>query len=253
VKFCRFQREGPPQYGLIRGGSVYPLSGPAWDGGEVNGQPVAIEDVTFAAPCQPTKIVLVGQNYRKHAEELGKPVPEEPLIFLKPPSAVIGPGAAILYPPDSQLVHHEAELAAVVGRRLHYATEAEVVKGIFGLMCFNDVTARDLQRKEVQFTRAKSFDTFACMGPWIETELSSLDLRIQCRVNGETRQDSRTSDMVFPLVPLIAFMSRVMTLLPGDVVSTGTPAGVGPLEAGDVVEVEVEGIGILANPVLRAS
>ncbi len=158
-----------------------------------------------------------------------------------------------MLPPESREVHYEAELGLVIGKRLRRASEADAAAGIFGLTCMNDVTARDIQRREVQHTRAKSFDTFACAGPWVETELSPADLRIRCRVNGATRQDSRTLDMIFPPARLVAFISSAMTLLPGDLVTTGTPSGVGPLAAGDLVEVDIEGIGVLSNPVQSAS
>src|SRR6185436_8704996 len=203
-------------------------------------------------PSDASKVVAVGQNYRKHAEELGKPIPEEPLLFIKPSTALNPHLAPIRLPPQSAEVHHEGELALVIGRTLSDATEVEAAEAIFGLTCLNDVTARDIQRKEVQHTRSKSFDTFACVGPWMETELSSADLRIICRVNGQVRQDGRTSDMIFPPARLVSFISRIMTLLPGDLVSTGTLSGVGPIRDGDRVEVEVEGIGALANPVTLA-
>jgi 2-keto-4-pentenoate hydratase/2-oxohepta-3-ene-1,7-dioic acid hydratase in catechol pathway len=180
---------------------------------------------------------------------MGKPVPPEPLIFIKPSTALNGMSSPIRIPKASQEVHYEAELGLVIGERLKNADEATAARAIWGLTCINDVTARDIQRREIQHTRAKSYDTFACAGPWIVTGLSPADLRILCRVNGQVRQDSRTSDMVFSPARLVAFISHIMTLLPGDLVSTGTPSGVGRLVAGDVVEVELEGIGTLANPV----
>jgi 2-keto-4-pentenoate hydratase/2-oxohepta-3-ene-1,7-dioic acid hydratase in catechol pathway len=183
---------------------------------------------------------------------MGKPVPAEPLIFIKPSTALNGPGAPIVLPPASKEVHHEAELALVIGRTVKNASEEEAAAAIFGLTCFNDVTARDIQKRETQHTRAKSYDTFACAGPWIVTGLSPGDLRITCKVNGLYRQDSRTSDMIFSPARLVAFISGIMTLLPGDLISTGTPSGVGAIKAGDKVEVEVEGIGTLTNPVLSA-
>jgi 2-keto-4-pentenoate hydratase/2-oxohepta-3-ene-1,7-dioic acid hydratase in catechol pathway len=196
-------------------------------------------------------VVAIGQNYRKHAEEMGKPVPAEPLIFMKPMTALNAHGAPIVLPPASQEVHHEAELGLVIGRTLTRATEAEAAEAIFAVTCFNDVTARDIQRREVQHTRAKSYDTFACCGPWMVRGLDVSDLLVTCRLNGELKQSGRTSDMVHPPAKLVAFISHVMTLLPGDVVSTGTPSGVGPMKDGDVVEVEIEGLGVLSNPVRR--
>jgi 2-keto-4-pentenoate hydratase/2-oxohepta-3-ene-1,7-dioic acid hydratase in catechol pathway len=187
----------------------------------------------------PSKIVAVGRNYADHAKELGNDTPAEPVIFLKPPSALLPPNGTIVRPPQSQRVDFEGELAIVMGEG----------GKVFGYMCANDVTARDLQKKDVQFTRAKSFDTFAPLGPCIETAISPNDLAITTRVNGAVKQSARTSMMVFDCAFIVAFISSVMTLLPGDVILTGTPAGVGPLAAGDVVEVEIEGIGTLRNVV----
>lgn len=203
--------------------------------------------VTFLPPSLPTKIVAVGVNYRAHAAEFGKAVPEEPLLFLKPTSALCAHGQPIVLPAMSALVHHEAELALVIGRRLHRVSAEEARHGILGFTCLNDVTARDLQRKDGQFTRGKGFDTFAPVGPFLVTDLDPSDLGLRCRVNGELRQDGRTSDMVWDVYALVSFISRVMTLFPGDIVTTGTPPGVGPLIAGDVVEVELEGVGVLQN------
>jgi len=195
------------------------------------------------------KVVAVGRNYGAHAKELGNAVPKEPLIFIKPASALLGHGQSIVLPRASAEVHHEAELAVLIGRRLQEASEAECEQAIAGVTCLNDVTARDIQRAEVQFTRAKSYDTFCPVGPWVRVGLDWRDLRVQCRVNGEIKQDGRTSDQVFPLPQLLASISACMTLEPGDVVSTGTPSGVGAIHAGDLVEIEVEGVGILSNPV----
>jgi 2-keto-4-pentenoate hydratase/2-oxohepta-3-ene-1,7-dioic acid hydratase in catechol pathway len=206
--------------------------------------------VTLQAPCQPTKIVAVGQNYAAHAAELGSAVPPEPILFLKPPSAVIGPGAAIAYPQHlSEQVDHEAELAVVMGRRAYRVRRDEAERYILGYTCANDVTARDLQRRDGQWTRSKSFDTFCPLGPWIVVGLDTSDLAVRCRVNGELRQDGSTRDMVFGVNELVAAISAVMTLLPGDVILTGTPSGIGPLQPGDRVAVEVEGIGVLENHV----
>jgi 2-keto-4-pentenoate hydratase/2-oxohepta-3-ene-1,7-dioic acid hydratase in catechol pathway len=211
-----------------------------------------VASVQWLAPCEPTKIVAVGVNYRAHAAEFGKPVPEEPLLFLKPPSALCAHKGTIVLPAMSQLVHHEAELAAVIARRCRHVDIAGARAAILGFTCLNDVTARDLQRKDVQFTRGKGFDTFAPVGPWIETDLDPRDRAIRCRVNGVLRQEGRTSDMVWDVFTLVSFVSRVMTLEPGDIVTTGTPPGVGPLIDGDHVEVEIEGIGTLANRCVAA-
>jgi 2-keto-4-pentenoate hydratase/2-oxohepta-3-ene-1,7-dioic acid hydratase in catechol pathway len=207
------------------------------------------DGATLLAPVVPSKIVCVGRNYAEHAKELGNEAPAEPLLFFKPPSALLAPGGTIVRPALSQRVDFEGELAVIVGR------EAKGVKAdrwrdyVHGFACANDVTARDLQKKDVQFTRGKGFDTFAPIGPCIEDDLDVSDLRLTTRVNGETRQDGRTRDMIFPIGFLIEYISAVMTLVPGDVILTGTPSGVGPLQPGDVVEVEIEGIGVLSNAV----
>ena len=197
----------------------------------------------------PSKIVCVGRNYADHARELGNEAPSEPIIFLKPPSAVLAPGGRIVRPPQSQRVDFEGELALVIGREARHVSEGNWRDYVAGYTCANDVTARDLQKKDVQFTRGKGFDTFCPIGPWIETDLDPSSLRIVTRVNGETRQDGNTSQMIFSCGVIIAFITSVMTLLPGDVILTGTPAGVGPLDGGDTVEVEIEGIGTLRNVV----
>jgi len=234
----------------VGGDRVQPMLGTPWiDPATAPEAPLALSGLRLLAPCTPTKIVAVGRNYRAHAAELGNTVPTQPLLFLKPPSALIGPGEAIELPPQSARVEHEGELGVVVGRRLRDASPEQAAAAVFGATCVNDVTARDLQRSDVQFTRAKGFDTFCPVGPAL-VELPSLDdLAIRTRVNGAVRQNARTRDMVFPVATLLSFISSVMTLEPGDLVVTGTPEGVGPLVAGDVVEVEIETIGVLSNPV----
>ncbi len=203
------------------------------------------------APCvSPSKIVCVGRNYADHAKELGNEVPAEPLLFLKAPSAIIGSGSPIKVPPQSDQVEHEGELAIVIGRKASNILDSEVTSDyILGFTCLNDVTARDLQRKDVQFTRAKSFDSFCPVGPFVETEIETVDIEISVRVNGELRQHGRTSQMIFDIPYLLRYISRQMTLLPGDVIATGTPSGVSKLNPGDLCEVEIEGIGTLRNPV----
>lgn len=198
----------------------------------------------------PSKIVCVGRNYADHAAELGNEVPKAPLLFLKAPSSLIRGGEPIVIPPQSDRVEHEAELAIVIKERAKDLSDDEnVFKYILGFTCLNDVTARDIQRADVQFTRGKSFDTFCPIGPHIETDLEVSDVEVQCRVNGEIRQTGRTSQMVFPVEFLVRYISRQMTLMPGDLIATGTPAGVSKLEPGDVCEVVIEGIGTLSNPV----
>ncbi len=212
-----------------------------------------LEEVTLLAPVTPTKILCVGRNYPAHAAEHGAEVPPEPLLFFKPPSAIIGPDAPIVLPPQSQQVEYEAELAVVIGRRCRNVRPEEAWAYVLGVTCANDVTARDLQRRDGQWTRAKGFDTFCPVGPWLVVgvaEAEMADRTVICRVNGQIRQYGRTSEMVFSPADLIAYAASVMTLEPGDLILTGTPAGVGPLRPGDIVEVEVEGVGVLRNPVI---
>ncbi|HJW92494.1 MAG TPA: fumarylacetoacetate hydrolase family protein [Thermoanaerobaculia bacterium] len=206
-------------------------------------------DAVLLAPCVPSKIVCIGRNYAEHAKELGNEAPSEPVIFLKPPSAVLAPFGTIVRPAISQRVDHEGELAIVIGRRAKDVKAAQWRDYVRGFACANDVTARDLQKKDVQFTRGKSFDTFAPIGPCIETDLDVSALALRTRVNGEIRQNGNTRDMIFACDVLLEFITAVMTLEPGDVIFTGTPAGVGPLNARDRVEVEIEGIGVLCNAV----
>ena len=209
------------------------------------------EEVTLLAPVTPSKIVCVGRNYREHAAELGNKMPEEPLLFLKAPSAIIGPDSAIELPPSSQQVEHEGELGVVIGRITRGLRQDDnPLEYVFGYTCVNDVTARDLQRKDVQFTRGKSFDTFCPVGPWIETELDPANVTVTTRLNGEIKQHGNTADMAFPVAFLIRYISEIMTLYPGDLIATGTPAGVSKLNHGDTVEVEVGGIGVLRNRVV---
>lgn len=205
---------------------------------------------SVVTPAKPTKIIGVGLNYRAHAAEMGKPLPDEPLLFLKPLSALIASGEPIVRPRGYERMDYEGELAVVMGRRARRVSREDALGCVAGYTCLNDVTVRDLQRKDVQYTRAKGFDTFCPLGPRVVAGLDPRDLRLQTRVNGEIRQDSSTADMIFDVPTLIAFVSHVMTLEPGDVITTGTPPGVGPLRAGDVVEVEIDGIGILRNPVV---
>lgn len=251
MRTCRFGRGGRERWGVVEGLEVRALTAEPWAGGLPEGPSFALSEVTLLAPVAPSKVVCVGRNYAAHAREQGAEVPAQPLLFIKPSTAVVGPGAGIRLPEASREVHHEAELGVVVGRTLTGAvTAVEARAAIFGYTCVNDVTARDIQRAEGHFTRAKSFDTFCPVGPVIETDVDPLDLAVGCRVNGEQRQRGSTCEMTYDPFLLVAFVSQVMTLLPGDLVSTGTPAGVGPLRRGDWVEVECEGIGVLRNPVV---
>ncbi len=204
------------------------------------------------APATPSKIVCVGKNYAKHAAEMNSEVPPLPLLFMKPPSALVGPDAPIELPSQSERVEHEAALGVVIGRRMKHVPEHEALDYVFGYVVRDDVTARDLQRSDVQFTRAKGFDTFCPVGPHIETQLDPTDARIELDVDGVLRQQGTTADMVYPVARLLAFISSVMTLEPGDLIATGTPEGVGPLVDGNVVRVRIAGIGELRNPVVRA-
>jgi len=235
----RFMKDG-----IVRGGS-YSVENGIISGGEL----LKPEEVFLLPPCQPTKIVCVGLNYVKHAQELKMPLPEEPILFLKPPSAILAPSGQIIYPSSSQQLDYEGELAVVIGKRCKNIQAEEAEKYILGYTCFNDVTARDLQRIDVQWTRAKSFDTFAPFGPWI-AKIDPSDADIETRVNGNVVQKSNTSDLIFNVPQLVQFISGVMTLEPGDVIATGTPPGVGQLQKGDALEVEIEGIGVLKNTVV---
>lgn len=208
-----------------------------------------LTEVKLLPPCEPSKIIAVGRNYLDHIHEMESEMPDYPLIFLKPPSALITSGETILIPPQTQRVEHEAELAIVIGKKSRWLTQEEVKDAIFGYTIGNDVTARDLQSKDGQWTRAKGFDTFCPLGPWIETDFNPADAIISCHVNNSMRQMASTRDMLFTIDRLVMFISSVMTLMPGDVILTGTPAGVGPLEDGDTVTVSIEGIGNLLNTV----
>ncbi len=250
MKLVRFQTPSGPGFGVVEGEVVYRAAGDYATGfcrGEQVGE---LRRLTLLSPCQPTKIIALGRNYAAHAAEHGTEVPSRPLIFLKPPSAVIGPGEPIVCPPQSARVEHEVELAVVIGRRARQVAAADAWDYVLGYTCANDVTARDLQHTDEQWTRAKGFDTFAPLGPWIVTDLDPTSLTLTCRVNGQVKQQGSTSDMVFKTPQLIEFISAVMTLEPGDVILTGTPKGVGPIRPGDQVEVEIEGIGTLRNPVV---
>ena len=249
MKIARFLYRGIVTTGILEGDQLYRLEGDIFREWQ-RGAPVArLAEVQLLPPVRPSKIVCVGRNYAEHAAEHNAEVPKEPLFFLKPPSAVIGPDDFIELPRLSQQVEHEAELAVVIGRRCRHVSPEAAWEVILGYTCANDVTARDLQFSDGQWTRGKGFDTFCPLGPYIVTDLDPRAVDVISRVNGEVRQHSNTRDMVFSIPQLIAAITAVMTLEPGDVLLTGTPAGVGPLRPGDVVEVEVEGIGVLRNPV----
>jgi 2-keto-4-pentenoate hydratase/2-oxohepta-3-ene-1,7-dioic acid hydratase in catechol pathway len=249
VKLARVRLGDRIATAAIEGDTVRVLGGTYFQDPVPTGETLSLEGVRLLAPTIPSKVVCVGRNYVEHAEELGNVVPEEPLIFLKPSTAVIGPGDPIPLPEVSRRVDHEAELVVVIGRLCRRVTPDEALKYVLGYTCGNDVTARDLQEKDGQWTRAKGFDGFCPLGPWVATDLDPSDLQVECRVNGEVRQSARTSLLTFPPAFIVSYVSQVMTLLPGDVILTGTPSGVGPLVSGDVVEIDVEDVGVLRNPV----
>jgi len=252
MRIARYEYEGRARYGLVdaENGKVREIAGDPFDRVETTGDARRLEEVRLLAPVLPGKIVAVGLNYKDHARELGMEIPEEPLLFLKAPSALTGPGGEIVYPPQSQRVDYEAELAVVIGRVAKNVKEKDAAAHILGYTCINDVTARDLQVKDVQYTRAKGFDTFAPLGPWIVTDFDPSSASVRCLVNGAVRQDGNTREMIASVYRIVEYISSNMTLFPGDVIATGTPPGVGSLRVGDVVTVEVGGIGALTNRVV---
>ena len=251
MKIYRFLDNNRASVGVGERDRIWRYTGTsAHDLGRVDdSRPVPLAEAQLLVPSVPTKIVAVGRNYAEHAKELGNEAPPEPIIFLKPPTALLRPGGTIERPAQSQRVDYEGELAIVIGRVARKIKREQWRDVVAGFTCANDVTARDLQKKDVQFTRGKSFDTFCPIGPCIETELDPSNVTITTRVNGEVKQHGATKDMVFDCAYLIEFITSVMTLLPGDIILTGTPKGVGPLNAGDTVEVEIDGIGVLRNVV----
>ncbi|MHB8760944.1 MAG: fumarylacetoacetate hydrolase family protein [Coriobacteriia bacterium] len=249
MRVVRIFHDEDVRYGLADDSMVTLISDEPFAAWEPEGV-VPLPHAQLLAPSVPTKVVCAGINYRGHAKEMGHQLPTEPVIFLKPPTAVIGHGAEIRIPRGLETVDHEAELAVVLGRRTHNVSPEEAPAHILGYTCANDVTSRVLQKRDGQWARAKGFDTFCPLGPWVETDVDPLDLAIECIVNGETRQSARTSEMIFSVYEIVSFISRVMTLLPGDAVLTGTPLGVGPMVSGDVVEVRIEGVGSLVNRVV---
>lgn len=260
MHICRYVSPAGPRWGLLKDGSVFELAVDPFGFPPVEGRttqpelapgPVVgpLDQVELLSPVTPSKIIAVGRNFAAHARELGHEVPKEPLIFFKPPSSVIGPGAPIRILPEMGRVDPEAELAVVIGRRGRHIRRERALDFVLGYTCGNDVSDRDFQRRDGQWARAKGFDTFCPLGPWIVTDLDPSDLRLVCRVNGEVRQNGTTADMVFDVPFLISTISHIMTLEPGDVILAGTPEGVSPIQPGDVVEIEIEGIGVLYNPV----
>ncbi len=249
MKLVRFSTGDRTAFGIINGDEIAELDGDFFSPFKVLKACHRLSAVRLLAPCEPSKVVAVGLNYRDHAAELGMAVPDEPIIFLKPPTAVIGPGDAIAKPAASSQVDYEAELAVIIKDRIRSVSPGEAKAHILGYTCANDVTARDIQKKDGQWTRAKSFDTFCPLGPWIETDLDPADLLVESYLNGKRRQSSRTSQLLFGVPHLVSFISSIMTLYPGDAILTGTPPGIGPMQPGDEVEVRIEGIGSLKNSV----
>jgi 2-keto-4-pentenoate hydratase/2-oxohepta-3-ene-1,7-dioic acid hydratase in catechol pathway len=249
VKFVRFQYDNKITYGLLENETIRRIEGNPFSGYKPTEKTVSLQSVRLLAPCEPSKIVAVGVNYQDHAAEFKKELPKEPLLFLKPSTAILDPREPIRLPPRSHRVDYEAELAVVIRKRAAQITPEETAEFILGYTCINDVTARDLQKEDGQWTRAKGFDTFAPPGPWIVTDLRPDNLKIESYRNGERRQSASTAQLIFKVPALVSFISQVMTLLPGDVIATGTPAGVGPMKSGDTIEVVIEGIGRLTNPV----
>lgn len=249
MKYARAEHNGIVHHCIVENDDLLLLSAdPITDSSAApTGVRVKLADARLLAPCVPGKVVAIGINYRDHAGEMGHELPEDPVIFLKPPTSVIGPGDEIVRPAQSQRVDFEAELALVIGKQCKGVKAEDAAQYIFGYTCCNDVTARDLQKKDGQWTRGKGFDTFCPLGPWIETELDDKSAEVQSRLNGEVKQHSNTKYLINPIGRLVEFVSAVMTLLPGDVITTGTPAGIGPMQSGDVIEVEVAGIGTLRN------
>ena len=252
MKIYRFKHSGKTAYGILKEERLFPVEGSIFRSFMVRSEGIDIAETLLLPPVMPSKIVAVGRNYREHAAERGRPVPKEPLLFLKPPSAVIGPHDIIIYPEMSKRVDYEGELAVVLKKKMsQLSDEDDVFAYILGYTCLNDVTARDLQDKDGQWSRAKGFDTFAPIGPCISTDLDPSGLKLKTFLNGKLKQSGNTRKFIFPIPVLLRHISRIMTLYPGDIVTTGTPAGIGPMADGDRVDVQIEGIGTLSNTVMK--
>jgi 2-keto-4-pentenoate hydratase/2-oxohepta-3-ene-1,7-dioic acid hydratase in catechol pathway len=250
VRIARVAHGGDISYAVVEGDDVAFLDGPPIADLTFSGQRAPLAGVRLLAPVLPSKIVCVGRNYATHAAEMGGDVPAEPLLFLKPSTSIIGPGDAIRYPAGVQRLDHESELGIVMGRIATGIDEASATGTILGYLCANDVSARDYQVSDGQWTRAKGFDTFCPLGPWIDTDLDPASVHVRARLNGEIKQDGDTADMVFSPAFLVSYISRIMTLLPGDVILTGTPDGVGPMQVGDEISIEIDGLGAITNRVV---
>lgn len=256
MKLLRFKKEGVEKTGVIINGGMVEIRHSILEAAQSPLDDLkrkdfySLEEIKILPPVQPSKVVCVGLNYRDHAEELNMDLPDEPVLFIKPSTTVIGHRDSIIYPYHSQQVDYEAELAVVIGREARFVDLEDALDFVAGYTALNDVTARDLQQKDGQWTRAKSFDTFCPLGPWIETDTDPSNQKISMKVNGAVKQNSNTKNMIFPVEELISFISHIMTLKAGDVIATGTPPGVGPMHVGDVAEVNIEGIGILQNKII---
>jgi 2-keto-4-pentenoate hydratase/2-oxohepta-3-ene-1,7-dioic acid hydratase in catechol pathway len=253
MRIVRFSADGKAKYGILRQQSIQVIEGKPFRQIKLTDQSYQQNQVKLMAPCEPSKIIAMGLNYHSHARELNLPMPNSPLTFLKPPTAVIGPGDEIIYPSVSARVDYEGELAVVIKKPVWRVDAEDALDYVLGYACFNDVTARDLQSHDGQWTRAKGFDTFAAIGPWIETELDPSSVVVETYLNGKLEQRGNTSDFIYTIPEIINFISNVMTLLPGDIIATGTPSGVGPMYPGDTVEVRIPPIGTLRNFVVKNS
>ncbi len=251
MKIVRFSIDGKVKYGILNGESIQAIKGEPFRYIKFIDRHYQLSKVKLLSPCAPSKIVALGFNYRSHAEEVQARLPSAPLIFLKPSTSVIGPEANIVYPPSSTRVDYEGELAVVIKKVAWRVSLEDATDYVLGYTCFNDVTARDLQYQDRQWTRAKSFDTFAAIGPWIETELDPGNVTVETYLNGELKQQADTSDFIYPVPELVSFISEVMTLLPGDIIATGTSSGIGEMRPGDTVEIKIEPIGTLRNYVIE--
>ena len=252
MKIIQFEKDNKIYYGKQIKNIINPINGDIFESFKVDqSSSIDISGVKILPPVFPSKIIAIGLNYKDHAIELGEKLPDEPKLFIKPSTSIIGYGDNIIYPPSSKRVDYEAELSAVVKKRAHNIPVENAKEYILGYTCLNDVTARDLQQKDVQWTRSKSFDTFCPIGPVIETELDPDNLNIYSRLNGKVKQSYNTKNFIFPMFELFSFISNIMTLLPGDIITTGTPSGIGPMKPGDIIEIEVEGIGVLRNNVVE--
>ena len=253
MKIVRYQDGSLVKYGVIEKETIREMEGDPFSHFHLTSRAKQIGEAKLLSPCLPSKIVALGLNYRDHAEEVKLPIPDKPLLFIKPSTSVIGPGEAILYPKMSKRVDYEAELAVVIGKVAKNVSEEKAADYILGYTCLNDVTARDLQPKDGQWTLSKSFDTFSPIGPWIVTDMDPYQLEISSYLNGERRQHSNTKNLIFGPRQLLSFISWAMTLLPGDVIATGTPSGIGPMAIGDQIDVVIEGIGTLSNHVVKGN